>query len=97
MIGRGADLEEVARRTGATTVILAITAADESFVRDLTARADAVGLKLLVMPPLEDIVRAGYSVKLNQLREVNVEDLLGRRPVQTDLSAMRGTCPARWC
>jgi len=90
VIGRGVDLEEVARRTGATTVILAITAADESFVRDLTARADAVGLKLLVMPPLEDIVRAGYSVKLNQLREVNVEDLLGRRPVQTDLSAIAG-------
>jgi len=88
VVGRGADLEEVARRTGATTVILAVTHADEAFVRGLTARTDAVGLRLLVMPPFEEIVRSGYVVRLNQLHEVNVEDLLGRRPIQTDLGAI---------
>ncbi|NCD16927.1 MAG: polysaccharide biosynthesis protein [Actinobacteria bacterium] len=42
------------------------------------------------MPPFEDIVRAGYHVQLSQVHEVRVEDLLGRRPVQTDLSAIAG-------
>ncbi len=77
-------------QTGAEAVILTIARADEETIRDLTARVDAIGVKLLVIPPFEDIVRDGYHVKLNQLREVNVEDLLGRRPVQTDLSAIAG-------
>ncbi len=88
VVGRGADLEAAAARYGATTVILAITKADEAFVRELTARTDAAGLRLLIIPKLEDILRAGYTVKLRQLHEVNVEDLLGRRPIHTDLGAI---------
>ncbi len=90
VVGTGLDLERMVAQTGAEAVILTIARADEETIRDLTARVDAIGVKLLVIPPFEDIVRDGYHVKLNQLREVNVEDLLGRRPVQTDLSAIAG-------
>ncbi len=96
MVGTGLDLELVAQ-TGAEAVILTIARADEEPSAISPPGVDAIGVKLLVIPPFEDIVRDGYHVKLNQLREVNVEDLLGRRLVQTDLSASRGTCPARWC
>jgi len=88
VVGKGADLEQAVAQTGARTVILAIAHADEQFLRDLTARTDALGLKLLVIPPFEEIVRSGYVVRLNQLHEVDVEDLLGRRPIQTDLGAI---------
>ncbi len=88
VVGRGGDLEAVAARLGAAKVILAITRADEEFIRALTVRTDAVGLKLMVIPPVEEIVRSGYRVKLHQLHEVNVEDLLGRRPIHTDLGAI---------
>ena len=54
----------------------------------MTARTDALGLKLLVIPPLEEIVRSGSVVKLSQLHEVDVEDLMGRRPIHTDISAI---------
>ena len=53
VVGRGADLEAVAARLGAAKVILAITRADEEFIRALTLRTDAVGLKLMVIPPVE--------------------------------------------
>jgi len=88
VVGRGSELEEIARRLGVQTVILAITRADEGFVRELTARTDAAGLKLLVIPHIDEIIRSGYTVKLHQLHEVNVEDLLGRRPIHTDLGAI---------
>ncbi len=81
------NLEAVAQRTGAT-VILAITGASQRFIRTLTARTDAAGLKLLIVPRVDEIMRSGNAVGLNQLHEVKVEDLLGRRPIHIDLGAI---------
>ncbi len=65
VVGTGLDLERMVAQTGAEAVILTIARADEETIRDLTARVDAIGVKLLVIPPFEDIVRDGYHVKLN--------------------------------
>lgn len=88
VLGTGADLADVAAAHGATTVILAATGADDSFLRDLTLRTDALGMRLLVFPKFERIVRSGSVVKLSQLHEVDVEDLMGRRSISTDLSSI---------
>lgn len=88
VLGTGADLEVVALQTGATTVILSITTANQRFVRSLTARTDAAGLRLLIVPRVDEIMRSGSPVNLSQLHEVKVEDLLGRRPIHTDLGAI---------
>ncbi|NCD16926.1 MAG: polysaccharide biosynthesis protein [Actinobacteria bacterium] len=89
VVGTGEDLEWAAANLGAKTVILGIVrAADDQFLRELTSRTDALGLKLLVIPTFEEIVRSGYVVQLSQLHEVDVEDLMGRRPIHTDISAI---------
>ena len=84
VLGRGSDLIDVARATGAEVVVLAISQAEPKFIQDLAERCSQAGLNLVVVPPVREMI-AG-RVELDKLREFNVADLLGRRPVTTDLS-----------
>lgn len=84
VLGRGKDLVEVADTSGAEVVILAISLATPQFLADLSQRCTDAGLKLVVVPPVREMI--GGRVELAQLREPNVADLLGRRPVESDLS-----------
>ncbi len=86
--GQGQDVVEVAHSADAEVVILAISQVDSAFLTALAERCEAAGLSLIVVPPVRDMI-AGH-VELNQLREFNVVDLLGRRPVETDLSEITG-------
>lgn len=84
VLGTGADLIDIARSAGAHAVILAISRAEPKFIQDLSDRCSQAGLALIVVPPVREMI-AG-QVELDKLREFNVADLLGRRPVETDLS-----------
>jgi FlaA1/EpsC-like NDP-sugar epimerase len=80
--GTRADLQEVADRLGATTLIIALPRAHASTIRELTDLATTAGLKILTLPPLGDII--GGRPTAQDLRDVDVADLLGRRPVELD-------------
>ncbi len=82
--GKGTDVVEVAHEANAEVVILAISQVESHFLTSLAERCEAAGLSLVVVPPVREMISG--RVELNQLREFNVVDLLGRRPVQTDLS-----------
>ncbi|MGB7818632.1 MAG: nucleoside-diphosphate sugar epimerase/dehydratase [Ornithinibacter sp.] len=84
VIGTGSDLVDAARRTDAEVLILAISQAQPKMIQDLADRCAEAGLSLIVVPPVREMI-AG-RVELDKLREFNVADLLGRRPVETDLS-----------
>ena len=84
VLGRGPDVPEMARSTGAQVVILAISAASRELIDTLAQQCRDAGMKLVVVPPVRE--RIHRQVSLGQLREFNVEDLLGRRPIRTDLS-----------
>ena len=80
------ELADAARRTGAETLVLAVARADAALVRDLTERASAIGLRILTVPPLDDLLTGGSST--SDLRDVSVEDIVGRRPVDTDVESI---------
>lgn len=84
VVGRGSDLPEVAQAHGAEIVILAISTAEPAFIQATADRLEPVGIRLVVVPPVREMI--GGRVELGQLREFNVADLLGRRPIETDLS-----------
>ncbi len=84
VLGRGERVVDLAQAYRADTIILAISAAEPSFIQDLADRLEPHQIRLIVVPPVREMI-AG-QVQLGQLREFNVADLLGRRPVQTDLS-----------
>jgi dTDP-glucose 4,6-dehydratase len=88
VVGTGADLETVARRTGATAVVLCVARADAEFIRGISDAADKAGLRLMVMPLLSEILEDG--MKLADLRDVAIEDIIGRRPVDTEIASIAG-------
>lgn len=84
VLGTGKDLETQVNRTGATTVILAISEPSRELVNDLEERCDKLGVNLIVIPSVTEMI--GGRVTLEGLRSLNLIDLLGRREIKTDLS-----------
>jgi FlaA1/EpsC-like NDP-sugar epimerase len=84
--GSLARLVEVCRATGAHQVLLAIGDAPPALVRQLSDDAEATGAAMRVVPGLDRLL-AG-DVRLADVRDVRIEDLLGREQVTTDLSGV---------
>lgn len=78
------DIELAAQTTGATTLIVAIGNAEPSLLRRMSNVGEKAGLQVKVMPSIDDVVKRG--VHGNDLRDLSIEDLLGRDPVETDVS-----------
>ena len=68
-------------------VIIAIPAAPGREVRDIVTICEKAGVPTKIMPGLYEML--GGTVSVNQLRNVQIEDLLRREPVQTDTEAVR--------
>ena len=85
--GTLADLEQVAREFDASKVVVAVNNADAALLRKISDAADAAGIGCLVLPPLKDVTR-GAQLHLSALREIDVEDVIGRRPVETDITSI---------
>lgn len=88
VVGDRESLVEIARKWDVRTVILAIPSAPAAFLATLSDELEESQLKLLVLPPVRDIV--GGRVQLDHLHEFAVSDLLGRSPVEADLGAIAG-------
>lgn len=73
-------LEELTRKTGASTLLLAAPSLPGDELIDIRNRAEAVGLHILVLPPLDSMMRGRAAA--DELREINVDDLLGRTPAR---------------
>ena len=81
------DLPEVVEATGATRVVLAITHADPSLVRKTANLCGDLGVGLSIVPPSAELL--GRQVSLQDVRDIEIADLLGRAQVETDLGVVR--------
>lgn len=82
--GRLDDLESIAGATQAEVLIVAIGNADAALLRRIQDLSDASGLTVKVMPPIGHVV--AHGVQGSELRDLSIEDLLGRQPVETNVS-----------
>jgi FlaA1/EpsC-like NDP-sugar epimerase len=81
-------MAEVAAATGAAVLVIAIARASGSVIRDLTARAEQCGLAAKVVPTTTELISGG--ARIEGVRDPRISDLLGRRPVSTDVTAIAG-------
>ncbi|MCK0112767.1 polysaccharide biosynthesis protein [Ornithinimicrobium sp. F0845] len=86
VLGDRTLLPEVAARADATHLVVAVPSIRSEDLRDIRQLAHSIGLKVLVLPRLEALL--GAHPRLEDLRDVSLEDLLGRRPVRLDESAI---------
>jgi FlaA1/EpsC-like NDP-sugar epimerase len=82
VVGTSASLEQVIRRTGASTLVVAIAGIDSRQLLELDQRCKALNVTLRVIPTTSEII--GGAIKLGDISHVTDEDLLGRRQIQTD-------------
>ncbi len=93
VVGGFDQLATVALSADLHQAILAVPSAELGDVRRAAELADQAGLPLRVLPPVREIV--GGRVQTAALRDLRIDDLLGRTPVDTDLTAVRSLLAGR--
>jgi len=82
VLGTLKDLPEIAQRYQVSHAIVAMPSVDHSKRRTAVDNANVCGLAVLTVPAFDDLMSG--KVSISQIRKVEVEDLLGREPVQLD-------------
>lgn len=92
VLGASQDLPRVAAETGADTLAIAVPGADPELVKKLRVAARDSGLTAQILPPPHELLgRVGGS----DLRDLNLADFLGRRPIELDATAIVDTIAGR--
>lgn len=81
------DLAQAVRATETEVVLLAIPSASASQMRHMVDVCEAVGVPFRTLPKTTDLVAGRVSTQA--LREVAIEDLLGREPVRLDWTKIK--------
>ncbi|MDU0314720.1 nucleoside-diphosphate sugar epimerase/dehydratase [Phycicoccus sp. M110.8] len=84
--GTRSDMAAVAEKHSAQVLIIALPLAEAPTIRELTSLGEDAGLEVLTLPPIKDII--GGRPTAGHLRNVDVADLLGRRPVNLDTAVI---------
>lgn len=80
------DLAEAVRATRATALLVCIGDADAAVMRRIDQAADRLGLSVMVLPPLDQILQNSSSI--SEVRELSIEDLIGRHPVRLETESI---------
>jgi dTDP-glucose 4,6-dehydratase len=86
VLGNRTKLVKVAHEHDVTTVILAVSSASAEVVRDIADLVEQGGMRFLLLPPVAQIL--GGRVRLSDVREIDIADILGRRQVETDIESI---------
>src|SRR5439155_3305920 len=93
ILGTRAQLPDLVSRLGVDEVLLAIPAATGDLVRDVAASCEDANVALRVLPSVKEIV--GSRITARDIRDLRIEDLLGRQQVVTDLDTVRAILRGR--
>ena len=81
------DLPRLVKLHEVEEILIAIPSATGSAMRRITSVCERLSVRFRTIPALADLINGKVTVE--QLRDVNIEDLLGREPVQLDLEPVR--------
>jgi FlaA1/EpsC-like NDP-sugar epimerase len=87
VLGTIEEIETLVQLNSVDEILIAIPSASGKQMRRITEACQKLNLPFKTVPTLRDIIRGEASV--SQFRQVSLEDLLGREPVQIDLEAVR--------
>ena len=87
IVGVTAEVATAAERLGVDEVFIAMPSASGDAVRRIGELCMAAALTYRILPGIFEIIHG--DARLSQLREVEVEDLLKRDPIELDLESIR--------
>jgi FlaA1/EpsC-like NDP-sugar epimerase len=74
------DLPDVIERVAATDILLALPRLSRRRGREIVASLDDLDVRVKTMPPMRELIEG--TVSISDIRELQIEDLLGREPVR---------------
>jgi FlaA1/EpsC-like NDP-sugar epimerase len=86
VLGTIAQLRSILTIHPADELIIAIPSASNQQMRRIVAVCNETGLKFRTVPSLRDLVSG--NLKVTQIRDVSLDDLLGREPAKIDLESV---------
>ena len=86
VIGSIDDLPRLVRKRAVEEVLIAIPSATGRQMRRITALCEESGARFRMIPGMSDLING--KVTAEQLRDVKLDDLLGREPIHFDLQAV---------
>jgi FlaA1/EpsC-like NDP-sugar epimerase len=86
VLGNRHKLARVVQQCGASQVILALPTVPGKVIRELVVICEEAGARPLVVPGLYAFL--GGSLHVDRIRSVEIEDLLRREPIPTELEAI---------
>jgi FlaA1/EpsC-like NDP-sugar epimerase len=91
--GPRAALPRLVKELDVDVVLLAIPSATSELVREVAALCEQAQVTLKVLPSVHETV--GGRVSVRDIRDLRIEDLLGRQQVDTDLEAVKAMLRGR--
>ncbi|PXW92015.1 FlaA1/EpsC-like NDP-sugar epimerase [Streptohalobacillus salinus] len=83
VLGTTYDIERIAKRERIDHIVIAIPSLTNGDLKRVIDTCNATNAKVQILPKLEDLASGKVSIKA--LRSVDVEDVLGRAPVELDI------------
>jgi FlaA1/EpsC-like NDP-sugar epimerase len=93
VVGGCDALPEVVREEGIDLVLLAVPTASSAQMRRIVGLCESAGVAFRTLPRMQDLVAGHVGVK--EIRDVRIEDLLGREKVTLDWQAIGGGVTGR--
>jgi FlaA1/EpsC-like NDP-sugar epimerase len=87
VVGDIANLPAVVAHFRVDEVLVAIPSADQQVINNIMDAAELAAVPLKVLPPVRELLNDRPSVR--DARDINIEDLLGRAQVSTDIDEIR--------
>ena len=83
VLGKIDKITDIARDKGVRQIIIALPSANSQTIKEAVELGRKAGVKnIKIIPPITEIIDGQISTK--DLREIEIEDLLGREPVSLD-------------
>jgi FlaA1/EpsC-like NDP-sugar epimerase len=87
VVGQTRDLPMLVPKLKIDHVVITMAGIPGAYIRKIAEFCERIPVKVRIIPGLYDILRG--KVEVTRIRDVQIEDLLGRMPVQLDVDDMR--------
>ncbi|MBU5676537.1 polysaccharide biosynthesis protein [Alkaliphilus sp. MSJ-5] len=88
VLGNRHNIGKIVESKNIDEIIIAIPSASKKEIRQVVEECSKTKCKLKILPGIYELIDGQVSIK--KIREVEIEDLLGREPVKVDLEEISG-------
>ncbi|HFJ5418975.1 TPA: polysaccharide biosynthesis protein [Staphylococcus aureus] len=81
-----ADIPDLVKKFNIKKIIIAIPTLSQQRLREINKLCEGANVEVFKMPNIENVMSG--EIEVNQLKKVEVEDLLGRDPVELDMASI---------